>query len=109
MKRNPLFAAFLSALVPGSGQIYGGDSSRGAAILVGAIVVGNLNILILPLIKLANPANPTEPRERHSVWAYWIPRVVHDVLSLWSIVFWLWVVVDAYLVSRKHDPSKPAG
>ena len=36
---NPFLAAILSLVVPGLGQIYAGESNRGAAIIVGAIVV----------------------------------------------------------------------
>ena len=57
-KRNPFLAAIFSLVAPGLGQIYAGDSNRGAAIIVGAVVVANLNILILPLISMANPTFP---------------------------------------------------
>ena len=95
MKRNRFVAGFLSLLVPGLGQIYGGRGSRGAAILAGAIIIGNLNLIFLLLFASANP-------DPGSVWAYWIPRVGHDVLSVWSIVFWIWAVVDAYLVVSRE-------
>ncbi len=89
MERKPIIAGVLSLFVPGLGQIYAGKSNRGAAILVGAIVVGNLNLIFLPIFVAAHP-------DPGIVWAYWIPRVGHDVMSLWSIVFWIWAVVDAY-------------
>jgi TM2 domain-containing membrane protein YozV len=92
----------LSLIVPGLGQIYAGESTRGAAVIVGAVVVANLNILILPLISMANP----DLSASRSVWAYWIPRVVHDVSSLWSVVFWVWAVVDAVsIVMRERTVS----
>ena len=86
-KRNPFLAAVLSLIVPGLGQIYAGESNRGAAIMGGAIVVANLNILILPLISIGNPTSFLEPSR--AVWAYWIPRTVHDVSSLWSVTYWV--------------------
>lgn len=89
MKRNPFVAAFLSLLVPGLGQICGGRGNKGAAILAAAIVIGNLNLIFLPIFVTANP-------DPAIAWAYWIPRVGHDVMSMWSIVFWIWAVVDAY-------------
>jgi TM2 domain-containing membrane protein YozV len=89
MKRNPLIAALLSLLVPGLGQIYGGRGGRGAAILVSAIIIGNLNLLFVPIFTGANP-------DPSVLWAYWLPRLGHDVMSIWSIVFWIWAVVDAY-------------
>ena len=95
MRQNGFVAGLLSLLVPGLGQIYGGKGRRGAAILAGAIVIGNLNLIFLLLFASAAP-------DPASVWAYWIPRVGHDILSLWSTVFWLWAVVDAYLQVRKQ-------
>jgi TM2 domain-containing membrane protein YozV len=102
-RRNPLVAAILSLIVPGLGQIYCGDRNRGPAIIVGAIVVANLNILILPLISIANPTLP--PETARAAWAYWIPRIVHDVSSLWSLAFWVWAVVDAFWGAKK--PGTP--
>lgn len=102
-RRNPFLAAVLSLIVPGLGQIYAGESNRGAAIIVGAIVVANLNILILPLISMANPTFPLQPSR--AVWAYWIPRIVHDVSSLWSVAYWVWAIVDAFLVAA--NTKKP--
>jgi hypothetical protein len=95
MKRNPVLAGVLSLLVPGLGQIYAGQKNRGAAILVGAIVVANLNIIILPLIAMANPNGPVGVPANVVAWRYWIPRIGHDAASLWSIVYWIWAVVDA--------------
>ena len=99
-------AAILSLVVPGLGQIYAGESSRGAAAIVGAVVVANLNILILPLISMANPSFPVETSR--AVWAYWTPRIVHDVSSLWSVACWVWVIVDAFLVAGKTKPIRRA-
>lgn len=96
MRRNRFVAGFLSLLVPGLGQIYGGRGGRGTAILVGALVVGNLNLIFLLLFASAAP-------DPGSLWAYWIPRVGHDLLSVWSIVFWIWAVVDAYLYLRDES------
>jgi len=101
--RNPLLTAVLSFVVPGLGQIYCGESNRGAVILFGAIVVANLQILILPLISIANPTFPLQASR--AVWAYWIPRIVHDVSSLWSVAFWVWAVVDALLVAKRLSAS----
>lgn len=94
MKRNPYLAGLLSLFVPGLGQIYGGASSRGAAILVAAIVVGSLNVIFLPLFVMADLGSEI-------AWAYWISRIGHDVMSVWSIVFWMWAVADAYVQARR--------
>ena len=58
MKRNPIIAGILSLIVPGLGQIYTGANNKGGAMIFGAIVIANLNILILPLISVANPSIP---------------------------------------------------
>jgi len=102
MKHRPFIAGLLSLLVPGLGQIFGGKSHKGAAIMAVAIVIGSLNVIILPLISLANPVTPpTGAWAARAIWAYWIPRIGHDVLSFWSLVFWLWAIFDAVSVARK--------
>jgi len=103
MKRNPFIAALLSLLIPGLGQIYGDEGKKGAAIIFAAIVIANLNIIILPLIAMANPNLPIHANDASAVWKYWIPRITHDVASLWSIAFWIWAVVDAFCVTRKQQ------
>jgi TM2 domain-containing membrane protein YozV len=97
MKRRPLVAGLLSLVVPGLGQIYGGKGGRGGAILAGAIIIGNLNLIFLVVLAAADP-------DPGVVWAYWIPRIGHDVMSVWSVVFWIWAVIDAYSLSKKSQP-----
>ena len=99
VKKNPIIAGILSIVVPGLGQIYKGEKNKGALILAAAIIIGNLNIIILPLISMANPVIP--PDGSRAVWAYWIPRIVHDVLSFWSIAFWIWAAGDAFIYPKK--------
>jgi hypothetical protein len=101
MKQNPFIAGFFSLVIPGMGQIYRGDRNKGALILFAAIVIGNLNIIILPLIAMANPVGSPALAGSRALWAYWIPRIVHDVLSFWSISFWLWAIMDAVIIPRK--------
>jgi TM2 domain-containing membrane protein YozV len=38
--KNPVVAAILSALVVGVGQFYNGDVKKGAAMLIGAVLLG---------------------------------------------------------------------
>ncbi len=102
MRPKPVIAGILSLLIPGLGQIYGREGNKGAAIIAAAIVIGNLNIIPLPLISMANPVTPTETQKARTIWAYWIPRVMHDVISVWSIAFWVWAVGDAIAVARKN-------
>ncbi len=106
MKRSWVVAGLLSLVAPGLGQIYGSEKSRGAAILVGAIVVANLNVIILPLIALANPNGPSGVAASLASWRYWIPRVTHDVASFWSIAYWVWAIADAIVSVRKHRAEK---
>jgi TM2 domain-containing membrane protein YozV len=101
MKKYPFVAGLLSLIIPGLGQIYGGRGNKGAVIIFASIVIANLNIIILPLIALANPNLPISSHDINAVWKYWIPRITHDIASLWSIAFWIWAIIDAYLVTRK--------
>ncbi len=98
MRRYPAIAGLLSLIVPGLGQIYAGRGRKGAIILVAAIVIGNLNLLLLTSILSANP-HPGIP------CAVWIPRIGHDVLSLWSIAFWIWLVIDAVRTAGDEETS----
>jgi TM2 domain-containing membrane protein YozV len=93
-KPNPLVAGLLSLLVPGLGQMVCGKRNKGAAILVAAIIVASLNITFLPVFVAAN-------LDPDLAWAYWIPRIGHDVVSIWSLVFWAWTVSDAFLLAKK--------
>jgi hypothetical protein len=58
MRHNSWIAGTLSLLVPGLGQIYGGESNKGAVVIAASIIIGYLNILILPLISMANSTAP---------------------------------------------------
>jgi hypothetical protein len=101
MRNNPWMAGFLSLIVPGLGQVYAGESLRGGMIIAATIVISSLNIMILPLIAIANPVIPTDAADPTFLWTYWIPRIMHDILSFWSIVFWGWGVYDAVAITRK--------
>ena len=100
MKRNPFIAGLFSLLVPGLGQIYAGESNKGAAVIAAAVIIGNLNIIILLLISMANPVIPSGAPDARTIWSYWIPRIVHDVASFWSIAFWIWAILDAVSIAR---------
>ena len=102
MSRRALVASVLSMPVPGLGQIYAGRSERGAAILVAAIIVGNLNAIWLTLYGQAGP-NP-------AFWARTLPRILHDWFAAWAVVFWIWQVVDAYRqAERAASAPEPPG
>lgn len=106
MKRDQITAGILSLGVPGLGQMYKGHGSRGAIVLFGAIVISSLDIMILPLISMANPIVPPAAGDVRGLWAYWIPRIVHDILAVWSIIFWLWAAWDAASIERP-EKEKP--
>ena len=89
MDKRPIIALLLSLFVPGLGHIYAGKSNQGAVILATSIIIGSLNIIFLLVFDSTNP-DPTIP------WSYWIPRIGHDVLAFWSLVFWVWVIVDSF-------------
>jgi hypothetical protein len=95
MSRSPWLAGILSFLVPGLGQIVAGRGRRGAAILVAAIVIGNLNAIWLSLYGLTGPGP-------NALWTYTLPRILHDLFAVWTVVFFLWQVVDAYQCARHH-------
>jgi TM2 domain-containing membrane protein YozV len=86
-------------LVPGLGQIYCGKGSKGAAILAAAIVIGNPNVIVSLVFIAASP-------DPERAWAYWVPRIGHDVMSVWSLVFWIWAVGDAYLTAKETRVTK---
>jgi len=103
MKKSPIIAGLLSLFIPGLGQVYCGENRKGPAIIFAAIVIANLNLLILPLIAMANPDIHAIPETR-MIWTYWIPRIGHDIASLWSISFWIWAIIDA--VKFANNKSK---
>lgn len=94
MKRNAFIASILSLFVPGLGQIYVRESERGAAILIAVIIVGNLNAIWLSAFAVSStvPAN---------FFSYTLPRLLHDIFSFYGVIFWIWQVVDVYLLARK--------
>lgn len=94
MKKKAIFAGILSLIIPGLGQIYCKESKRGAAILIAVIIVGNLNSIFLPIFTLAKP-------DPELFWAHWLPRIIHDVMAFYGIVFWIWQVVDAIVIASK--------
>ena len=95
MRRKPIVAGTLSLLVPGLGQMYAGAGNKGAAILAATIIIGNLNLIFIPIFATADP-------DPGVFWAYWIPRIGHDVMSVWSVLFWMWTVVDAYRLAKNR-------
>jgi TM2 domain-containing membrane protein YozV len=93
MIRKSLLAGVFSLIIPGLGQMYTGRGERGAIILLAAIFIGNINAIWLSLNGLTSP-------NTNVFWASSLPRILHDVCAAWSIVFYLWQVVDTYRHAR---------
>ena len=93
MKKNSAIAVLLSLFVPGLGQIYCGQATRGAAILVATILIYNLNSIFLPVFVGVNP-------DPAVFWKHWLPRILHDISAFYAIIFWIWEIVDAYKISK---------
>lgn len=89
MSRKGLLAAVMSLIVPGLGQMYAGKGTRGAAILLAVVVVGNLNTIFLSLFAASGSTPPAG-------WASILPRILHDLFAFYGIVFLCWQIVDAY-------------
>lgn len=102
MKKYPFLAGMLSFLVPGLGQIYAGESTRGALILTATILFYNLNSIFLPVFVEANP-DPVV------FWKHWLPRLLHDVGAFYCIVFWIWAVVDAVQTAKRKKMAIHSG
>jgi hypothetical protein len=88
MSLPPLLRGALSVVVPGLGQMVSGRGERGACILGLVLVVGNLNAIFLSVYA------PTLGMDL-PFFARGLPRVLHDIFSLYGIVFWIWQAVDA--------------
>ena len=96
MKRNPILASIFSLVIPGLGQLYCRETKRGLLTLIAAIMIGNLNLIFVVLFYLSG-AEPSLG------WGYWLPRIGHDVIAAWSIVFWVWAIIDAYRCAKKYS------
>ena len=98
MKKNPIQASVLSALVPGLGQMFAGQTVRGASILIAVIVIGNLNAIWLSMFALS-----TEMTDPHDFWLSVLPRVLHDLFAMYGFIFLIWQVIDAYHLEKNQD------
>ena len=96
--RNPYLAGFLSLLVPGLGQFYTGLRTRGAAILLAVIIVGNLNTIWLSLYALSSP-------DPDIFWTSTLPRILHDLFAVYGVIFWLWQLVDAHHQAKEYNEN----
>jgi TM2 domain-containing membrane protein YozV len=102
MSRSALLASVLSLLVPGLGQIYAREGGRGAAILLAAIIIGNLNAIWLSLYGLTSPGP-------NALWTYQLPRILHDLFAAYSVVFYIWQSADAYQQAKSKRPDQGKG
>jgi hypothetical protein len=85
---HPVMRGILSFVVPGLGQMVSGRGERGAWILGLVLVVGNLNAIFLsvyaPTLHMDLP-----------FFARGLPHLLHDIFSLYGIIFWVWQALDA--------------
>ena len=98
MGKRPIVSLLLSLFFPGLGHIYAGKGYKGAAILLASIIIASLNIILLLVFVSANPYP-------ESIWSHWIPRIGHDVIVIWSVVFWIWVIVDSCQETKAQLPA----
>jgi TM2 domain-containing membrane protein YozV len=95
MKRNAFIASVLSLLIPGLGQIYIRKAERGALILIAVIIAGNLNAIWLSTFAVSSTITT-------NFFSTTLPRLLHDIFAFYGIVFWIWQVVDAYVLAKKE-------
>ena len=100
MKRRPWLAALLSVLFPGLGQIYAGRRGLGGALMLGFIVIGNLNAIWLSVYAGAETDL--------SFYSDILPRVLHDVFAFYGVVFWVWTAIDAYRLAKETQGTVKA-
>jgi TM2 domain-containing membrane protein YozV len=98
MRYKGIVAGLLSVFVPGLGQMYAGKGERGAAILIASIIAGNLFVIWLNMY--ASMGNAP-----YAFWSHAVPRILHDIFSVWGIIFLAWQVVDAYKWGMAASPS----
>jgi hypothetical protein len=96
--KNACLASVLSLLVPGLGQLYAGEELRGGMMLFASIVIGSLHAIWLSIHAIASTSTTL-------FWASTLPRILHDVFAVWSLVFWAWIILDAYRVARDRGHS----
>ncbi len=96
MKNNRFIISALSLVVPGLGQMFAGEGTRGALILIAVIVVGNLNAIWLSIFSLP---------ESHDFMSHTFPLFLHDLFAFYGIIFWIWQVRDAWLIAQRKRLS----
>jgi len=99
-------AAFASAILPGVGQFIGGDSRRGARLLMIDAVIGAVFIIVF----LRGGSSPTEILL--SAAALWIKPSALALMMVANIIllgYRVWAADDAYrLAKRRHGAVTPA-
>ena len=98
MKKNAPLACFLSVILPGLGYIYLGKKSLGIAIILGVIIIGNLNAIWLSVFAVSE----TVPL---FFWTDAVPRILHRMFAFYGIFFWVWQAVDVYLTAKRTQAS----
>jgi hypothetical protein len=82
--RNPAIAGILSGLLPGLGQLYNRQWGKGAAFLIGALILDAVLGVSTGFIKLLESASRRlSPEEASTLLVNSIPFLA---LALWSVV-----------------------
>ena len=98
MNKNANLACFLAVILPGLGYVYLGKKWLGIAIILGVIIIGNLNAIWLSLFAVSE----TVPL---FFWTDAAPRILHRMFAFYGIFFWVWQAVDVYRVAKMTQPS----
>jgi hypothetical protein len=96
MKKNAPLACFLAVILPGLGYIYLGKKWLGIAIILGVIIIGNLNAIWLSVFALSE----TVPL---FFWTDAVPRILHRMFAFYGIFFWVWQAVDVYRTAKRNE------
>jgi len=87
--KNPVLAAVLSGLLPGLGQFYIRDWSKGVGFLVGILILDGVLGVSAEILKVFQGIQPENPGG-------------FLVRSLVVLGFALWSVVDAFRGAKRH-------
>lgn len=98
----PFFAALLSALIPGLGQILARKTRRGMVILVSMLT--SIGLLIW---RIFNASHRYKGLQLKISKAYYLNPILY-VISALLLITYLWVILDAYHSARLRQGQKGA-
>ncbi len=99
--KNPALAAFLSFLIPGLGQLYAGETTRGIIMLIIAFIVFPVFAILGITFLLAVLGDP--PLFLRNPELFLLVLLLISALSILYIIFFIFAIVDAaYIASRGY-------